>query len=136
MTATYALTYEYVTPESAEDGDASERGFLGIDTPLDPVDQDDIPTWAVDAAPLDMAESAASLPEAYAALCIIAERYAWEPSCHPWTEGEAWFTSVGDTDYRTGAERRVSVHFDGLSPVQWRCLAALFAECKRRGYRV
>lgn len=76
MPVTYSITYDKVTPESAEEGDFSEHGFISpggyehpipdglvgvefsawcaemgpFDTVIEPTDGGDIPEWAIDAA--------------------------------------------------------------------------------------
>lgn len=80
----WRVTYEIVTPESAAEGDAEERGFL-------------LPgAWKVAA---DSSEDVnMSLREALAL-------------CSPQEDCGRWLSEVdGDTDYRTGAVTTRSLH--------------------------
>jgi len=91
--------YEIVTPESAEEGDAAERGE---DEPIvltrDDLDEDE-PSW-VDAAVRAISYNAGAL-----------EADTYGRGAVP-----SWFIEVdGHTDYRTGAETRRSFHPRGFS---------------------
>ena len=74
----YKMTYEVVTPESAAEGDAEERG------------------WEV-----DRSENFSSLQ---ALLRDVEDKGPWLEwsSSHP--TGNDWIISQGDEDFRTGAE--------------------------------
>ena len=85
----FRVTYEIVTPESAEYGDAAERGFV---TPGERYD--DIDTAMKQ--PHDAYDM--SLREA------IGLAYPQEDSGSWWSEVD------GRHDYRTGAEERRSIH--------------------------
>lgn len=73
------VTYEVITPESAEDGDVAERGWD---------DEEGTPHTLREAVKL---------------------MRGCEPSSSEFHVG-VWYTAEGDTDYRTGAERRQSFH--------------------------
>src|SRR5690606_16190035 len=76
MKARFVVTYEIITPESAADSDAAERGFVGPDgRPAD------------DRALVTLREALA-----------IAGSYPDDAGAY------RWFSSYPETDYRTGAE--------------------------------
>ena len=76
-------TFEVITPESAEDGEAASSGFEFQD-----------------------------MPHTFRQLVELMEAHP-EPSQWPCTQPGAWvwFTSEDDTDPRTGEARRTSIHF-------------------------
>jgi hypothetical protein len=78
-------TFEVVTPESAEDGEAADSGF----------DQKNEPYTFRE--------------------LVSAMKVHYQPSCWPLRGTEpadhVWFTSGSDTDYVTGAETTTSIHF-------------------------
>ena len=82
-------TFEIVTQESAEHGDAEERGFNFQDTPH---------TFR------ELVELMESHPE-----CSSGGRdYVPGPF--------DWFSSYPDTDYRTGAEESTAIHYSRENP--------------------
>ena len=89
MIFSISKTYEVITPESAEVGDAEDRGF----------------EWeGREFTFRDLVKA------------IKYDGYS-ETSSWPLTEAAArkhapWITTEGDTDYRTGAETRYSLHLD------------------------
>ena len=95
------VTYEIVTPESAAEGDAEDRGFEEGEriTP----DEFDIADHQGD-------ESAAAVR---LAVDFIASNGGVEPSNWPrWHEG-TWYTQIDpDRDYETGSETRYSYHLE------------------------
>lgn len=97
------ITYEIVTPESAEQGDIAESGWIDEEgTPVEP-DEFDIEEMG---EPLAVAKCAAKI----IGHCVEASDY---PKCHP---GHTWYTDAdGDTDYSTGAVTRQSYHLEGFS---------------------
>lgn len=159
--ATYSITYQIVTPESAEQGELSGAGWVrpsdGAQIPqgeetygftseqwdawllewvgpppeIEPFETDDVPGWAV--------EHACRVPMigdflmALRCLRLISEGGYTEPSYHPFDgKSKAWFQQAdGDTDYTTGAETRKSLHFDGLTDGTWFALAMLFREASK-----
>jgi hypothetical protein len=94
-----SMTYEIVTQESAEQGDADSRGY----------------EWQ------DMPHTFRELVERM--------REHPEPSSSPLHAAGAhdWFTSYPDTDYRTGEEKTTSIHYsranDARSLKYWRMAA-------------
>lgn len=97
MRAKFAVTFEIVTPESAEHGDAESRGFVG---------------------------EALTLREALRELgCghIEADSYPLTRSTAP-----RWFTRYGETDYRTGADESRALHIpESITPASRLRLARL-----------
>lgn len=88
MSKLFHVTYEIVTPESAEDGDAAERGFYHENGGRDPLEL--VPMGADD----------------YAMDLRTALRL-----CDPSEDCGTWFTSYPYCeDYRTGAELSTSLH--------------------------
>lgn len=147
MSRTYMLTYDCVTPESAEDGDASDTGFgdgHSLNTTsmsmIDAAGPHGSDAWR---AAHDAARTAATAtvdPDAYdlddhdgdesaaavaLMVALIVRHYgATEPSNSRGGPG-TWYTeSYGLTDYRTGEVTRVSVHLDGWTPAEQ---AAIYA---------
>jgi hypothetical protein len=97
------VTYEIVTPESAEQGDAEERGWI---------DQDG-QTMAPDAE--EASEGHTPVTLAYDSLYRCG---ASQPSCTGSGLG-AWYTcDEHSTDYRTGAAESRSYHLEGFTPEQ------------------
>lgn len=100
----FKITYEIITHESAEDGEAAERGWIdeeGVDLTVEPDDldwMDDI-TNAVD---------------------FLMDAGAWEPSSSPGSIGlHGWFTADGyNHDLRTGATENRSFHPVGYSEAE------------------
>ena len=83
----FRVTYEIVTPESAEHGDAEERGFI-------------LPgEWRVSAEEAMAGESV-----------NMGLREAMQ-LCYPQEDSGSWFTECdGRQDYRTGAYETRSIH--------------------------
>lgn len=89
------ITYEIITPESAEHGDAEERGFIepqfGLRVPIEEALDDSL--WP--AASLEWSVRAAEIRLGRNAL----------------TDVGGWFEETdGSTNYRTGAVTRESLH--------------------------
>lgn len=105
------VTFEIVTPESAEDGDTAETGWIDeIGTTFDASDTDD---------------DEPSIGTAVARFITRAgghvEPSDWPPEVTP--HRAPWFTqSDPDRDFRTGAEERHSYHVEGLTADEWRDL--------------
>ena len=93
----FSVTYEIVTPESAEDGDVAESGLLAHGVTLAEAISE------MGGLPLDLAASSS---------------YA-----HP----RVWFEERdGDTDFRTGAETRRALHLpEGITEASRRRIARL-----------
>jgi hypothetical protein len=142
---TYTLTYDTVTPESAEDGDYTDSGF-GDGSSLNTTSMETIDAAGPHGAPawhaaLDAARAAATEPiepdgydlaehdgdESAAAVALMVgllrRHYgATEPSSCPWSPGTWYTTPDGATDYRTGEVTRVSVHLDGWTDAEERAI--------------
>ncbi len=83
MTILVNITYEIVTPESAENGEAEERGF------------------SAENAEYEFRELVRALREKFT-----------NPSNYPIrADVNTWFTSDTDTDYLTGEEETESIHY-------------------------
>jgi hypothetical protein len=95
----FAVTYEIVTPESAEQGDVEERGYVVCGVPL----RDAL--RVMDAIPNGiMATECDECP-------VVAPR---------------WVTHIGTADYRTGNAESRSLHMpDILTPATRRRIARL-----------
>lgn len=94
-------TFEIITPESAEQGDAEERGYKYEDREF-----------------------------TFRELVDLMEEH---PQCSSgggnFTPGpNDWFSSYGDTDFRTGAVESTSVHFSRNNPPR---LAKYWAKAAR-----
>lgn len=108
MIPSYSVTYESVTPESAEVGDYDDAGFVCVDLPI-VADQ-----WEAQyAAEQDMD------PVVAVCLDICRERGATEWSSSDPTEGDFLSTPDAQIDWDTGEAVTYSVHFSGLTPDQW-----------------
>lgn len=95
------ITYEIVTPESAEHGDAEERGWIdeeGVDMTPDQYDLED-------------GETAASK-----AVEFLQNEGASEPSSSAFHDGVWYSTPDGNQDYRTGATEYRSFHLNDFTP--------------------
>lgn len=87
----FRVTYEIVTPESAEEGDAAERGFIGRQFGL---------KWTIEEAlAADDSDLNMSLREASRHVSAAME------------DCGTWFSEIdGRQDYASGAEERRSLH--------------------------
>lgn len=107
------ITYEIVTPESAEDGDAAERGFV------EPRFKLKVPTDEVMANGQDWSDDALqwSLRDAE----LFLGRGAME-------DVGRWFSSTSpEQDFQSGAETYYSLHpGDGITPASYARLALIF----------
>lgn len=104
MTRLIRISYEVITPESAELGEVEERGWIDEDGVVIEPDADDI-------------ENAGSelLAVVNAAVGVIGHRQ--QPSSYPCSPGFTWYTeSDGDEDYATGAVTYKSWHLSGFTP--------------------
>lgn len=87
------ITYEIVTPESAADGDVSERGWVDEDGTAYTTDE---------------------------AIQFLAHDHSVEPSSTQFHPG-VWYSDLdAETDWHTGAERRQSYHLKGFTESQQR----------------
>ena len=100
------ITFATITPESAEQGDAADRGWVdenGFDAELDDIDRLDTDVTVVDKA-IDYIE---------------AERFAGslEPSDSECCPGHTWYTSYGDQE-TSGNYTNHSFHLDGFTDAE------------------
>lgn len=104
MTRLIRISYEVITPESAEIGEVSERGWIDEEGVVIEPDDGDI-------------EDAGSVLWAVvnAAVGVIGHRQ--QPSSYPCSPGFTWYTeSDGDEDYATDAVTYKSWHLSGFTP--------------------
>jgi hypothetical protein len=113
MTVSIGFTYEVITPESAEQGDASERGWYG---PGGYFYSDGGPDAWKPGALKAAIQSARSLGIS-------------EPSQYPEIQTpHAWFSSVDpDQDYSSGEATYYSLHVDGASVSTLRRIARVLS---------
>lgn len=110
------VSFEIVTPESAEDGDVAETGWINEEG------------IAFDASDLDPEDPTCATYGDVIARFITRDRGAVECSDSspevPEGRGRApWFMqSDPDVDYRTGEQERHSYHVEGLTSREWRAL--------------
>lgn len=106
----FHVTYEIVTPESAEHGDAAERGFA-------------MPGGWQYAMPDDMCGPAAAQFKSEHAL-ELREAIGMMSCCE---DCDHWFSETdSDIDYATGAETRRSLHCpDSITPASYDRVARL-----------
>lgn len=97
-------TYEVVTPESAAEGEATERGWVDEAGYVIEPDADDVEQYG------DILAAVVGLVEKYIGVGVEASDY---PCCNV---GHTWYTEIDvSIDYRTGAETRRSWHLEGFS---------------------
>ena len=106
MHFTISEAYEYITPESAEHGDAEEQGFNYEDTPV---------TWRE--------------------LVDVLENGGYgEPSNWPASPGDRfWVTAYGSQDPYTGGYTNTSLHLRETDP---RHLRYWYKACRAAGIRL
>lgn len=111
-------TFQTVTPESAEQGDFADSGWIDeVGTEIAPDD-------------LDLEEYDDDELRAVVSLAVneITSEGGVEPSSSRWHSG-VWYTSIDpDRDYSDGSETTYSYHLDGFSEAEEQ---AIFAELKR-----
>lgn len=105
MTRLIRISYEVITPESAELGEVAESGWIdeegvNVDPDVDPrIESADYRLWAV----------------VNAAVGVIGHKQ--QPSSCPFAPGFTWYTeTTGDEDYATGAVTYKSWHLSGFTP--------------------
>lgn len=105
MTRLIRISYEVITPESAELGEVAERGWIdedgvNVDPDVDPrIEDASYWRWAV----------------LNAAVGVIG--YYRQPSCYPFAPGFTWYSeTTGDENYATGAVTYRSWHLSGFTP--------------------
>lgn len=103
------FTYDIVTPESAEQGDVEEHGFLDTAGNQIPLDYENLQRPADEDIqhPVSGAEEAAKM--------ILDDLGFVEASSSSWHKGLWYSQADGDTDFRTGDETRKAAHLYGFS---------------------
>ena len=98
----FRVTYETISPESAEHGDAAEHGYCtprGWQFPIDYLPDGTLTIGGAPASPEEYAELDLDLKEAIGITGSGLE------------DSGSWLSTVdGDQDYRTGEETRYSLH--------------------------
>jgi hypothetical protein len=97
-----AITYEMITPESAEEGLFADTGWIdeeGVSMQLD--------EWEVDEG-TTLAEKTAK---------YLYDQGAWEPSSTWFHEG-IWYTEYGESDFRTGEVENRSYHLRDFTEME------------------
>lgn len=103
------ITFETVTPESAAEGDAADRGWI---------DEEGV---SIEPDELDIEDNDTEL-NAVVALAVKEIGGCVEPSSSQWHQG-VWYTEIDpDRDYQTGAETRKSFHLYGFSKDEERAI--------------
>lgn len=107
------ITYEIITPESAEDGDA-ERGWENEEGVVMEADEDDIAEAGVYA-------SGETRAYADAAVDFLENAGVTEYSSSPGTGDDGgWYTEYGDQDMHTGNYENHSYHLEGFTDEELR----------------
>ncbi len=98
------ITYQTVTPESAENGDYADSGWIDEDGVCIDPDDCDVEDYG---------------SESYAAIALAVKTIgngveaSDYPRCYP---GHTWYTQIdADKDYSDGSETTRSYHLDGFS---------------------
>jgi hypothetical protein len=113
MSRRIKITFDIVTPESAEQGDTAENGWI---------DEEGIEI-APDEYEIDEAEG--DERAAVVRLAVKEIGRSVEPSNWPRWHSGTWYTETeGDTDYSTGAVERRSFHLEGFSDDEERAIYA------------
>ena len=98
-------TYDMVTPESAEQGDYAESGWIDKEGAKIVPDEYDLDEYETESA-------------AVVALAVkhITQYGGVEPSDYPCCQpGHTWYTTIDtERDYSTGADTRYSFHLEGF----------------------
>lgn len=116
------MTYEVVTPESAEDGDFADHGFAEPGgwtySIADESFEERCEKVGRDQALKDMCPEPEEFDSIGDAVEFLSHYGPFEASCYPLcTSGghDCWLTQAdGDQDYSTGAVTRLSFHLEGI----------------------
>lgn len=105
------ISYETVTPESAEYGDCADSGWENEEGVCITPDEYDV-------------EEHGSEFDAVVALAVDTIGHSCEASDYPrCCPGHTWYTEIdGDVDYSDGSETRRSYHLDGFSDDEERAI--------------
>jgi hypothetical protein len=121
-----SMTFETVTPESAEDGDVADHGFaepggweysIYDDAFHARVDKD-----GLDVALKEMTPEPLEFEDVEEAVDFLKGYGSFETSCSPVCDNaHCWLTQAdGDTDFGTGAVTRLSFHLKDVDPATHR----------------
>jgi hypothetical protein len=112
------VSYDIVTPESAEEGDVAERGWIDDEGASMEPDEYDIEVGRT------------VVDKAIKFLCYDG---ATEPSSDPFSSG-TWYTTEGDQDYRTGATEYRAYHLKDFTREEERAVynGVVTQRCGRR----
>lgn len=122
------MTYDVVTPESAEDGDTADHGFAEPGgwtySIADESFEERCKAVGREQALKDMTPEPLEFEDAEEAIDFLQGYGSFEPSCSPVCDnGHCWLTQAdGDTDYSTGAVTRLSFHLEGVDPATHRAI--------------
>jgi hypothetical protein len=111
------VTYEIITSESADEGDAAERGWVDDEgSSMEPDEYDEEGITAVDKA-----------------IKFLCHDGATEASSYPFSVG-TWYTTEGDPDYRTGETEYHGYHLKDFTPEEEHAIydGVVTQECGRR----
>jgi len=117
------ITFDVVSPESAEHGDFADHGFYGEGGwKFSIADEDFYARCERDGrekALADMTPEPDTFDSVDDAVDFLSNYGPFEPSCHPLCESgghDCWLTQAdGDEDYSTGEVTRLSFHLDGVT---------------------
>lgn len=117
------ITYDKVSPESAEDGDFSDHGFYGEGgwyfSIADESFEERCNKVGRDQALKDMTPEPDEFDTVAEAVDFLSNYGPFEASCYPLCESgghDCWVTQAdGDQDYSTGEVTRLSFHLDGVT---------------------
>ena len=120
------MTFETVTPESAEDGDVADHGFAepgGWEYSIvDKCFQNRCEAVGREQALKDMRPEPLEFEDVEEAIEFLSGYGSFETSCSPiCTNAHCWLTQADtDKDFSTGAETRLSFHLEGVDPATHR----------------
>lgn len=123
-TISIQITFDVVSPESAEDGDFADHGFYGEGgwkfSIADEAFEERCNKVGRDQALKDMTPEPDTFDTVDEAVDFLSNYGPFEASCHPLCDnGHCWLTQAdGDTDYSTGEVTRLSFHVDGATPAE------------------
>ena len=104
MTRLIRISYEVITPESADIGEIDDSGWIDEDGIVIEPDADDI-------------ENAGSMLWAVVNAAVGVIGHKQQPSSYPFAPGFTWYTEPdGDENYTTGAVTYKSWHLSGFTP--------------------
>lgn len=116
--ATYALTFETITPESAEHGDAAARGFAREPTPIKPTR-----TYTMLLADRICLRAAINEARNHGAVHSSSGAHIDEHTSFY----QAYAQAGTDDEFRTGALTYYCAHFGGVTASSMRRIARLLA---------